>query len=420
MTDSGERPSAKGRLTSSGLHPRRGVPQPERLVERRRQAGADRILKDLDLPKEWQASVSKVESCSLAEYDGGRGLETVFPTEGHPKKRCTIICNGNSNELTISLEVADRHQHPSPHILHRFHLPDDDDRMGIRLYDIDVSIEFREHPRNPKLRKSTRRAESASGRCWVVHLETSMQEPVLLKAKRMLRRLESVTGSMPRDWFTYRNYFVKRPLGEPADGRTIDFSDGVFTQTFVGGYTWRFTGNLASTEFQEALTGKLADKNPQEVVPVRVQPFRTAKGKKAAKKLPGKQRRLARVQQRSTAPDEPSQESPKQSDILDDEVEEPELGHQESDNPDQVHPMEGLLGKRTRKGEVQYRVQWTVPFLPTWEPEANVSAESIAEFEKNNADKARRGKGKNKQSKKSTANAPVTRSATKAAKESAK
>ena len=280
----------------------RGVPPPERLVRKRRQAGAARILKDIDMPKEWQAGVSKVESCTLAELDGNRGLKTIFPKEGNTKSRCNLLCTGDTSRLTMSLEVAERHQDPLPQVIHQFTLPSDDDQIGIRLYDIDVSMEIWEHPTNPKQRKSMRRAEYERGQCWVVHLETSMNEQVLTKAKRMLRRVQAVTSSMPSDWFTYRNYLVKDPSENSVDNNSVEFRDGVFTQTFVGGYTWRFTRNLASKEFQEALYGKNSHEAEEEI-PTRVQPYRSAKGKKAAKKIPGKQRRLKRVQERSMVPD---------------------------------------------------------------------------------------------------------------------
>ena len=130
-----------------------------------------------------------------------------------------------------------------------------------------------------------------------------------MKAKKMLRRSESITYAMPSDWFTYRNYFVKKtdPFNNDSN---VKFGDGVFAQTFVGGYTWRFTGNLASAESREALTGKVAGKETQEEMPTRLQPYRTAKGKKAAKGAPAKQRRLKRVQQRSMVSREASQETP--------------------------------------------------------------------------------------------------------------
>ena len=126
----------------------------------------------------------------------------------------------------------------------------------------------------------------------------------------MLRRLESITYAMPSDWFTYRNYFVKNtdPFNNDSN---VKFGDGVFAQTFVGGYTWRFsdgfTGNLASAAFREALTGKVAGKENQEEMPTRLQAYRTAK---AAKGAPAKQRRLKRVQRRSMVSREASQETP--------------------------------------------------------------------------------------------------------------
>ena len=113
MPQSHRNSPARGRLTSTGLHPMRGLPPPERLVKKRNQATAARVLDDFPLPKEWQAGVSKVESCSLTEYDGGRGLKTVFPKEGEPKRRCNILCTGGTGELAISLEIAKRHQDPS-------------------------------------------------------------------------------------------------------------------------------------------------------------------------------------------------------------------------------------------------------------------------------------------------------------------
>ena len=214
----------------------RGVPLPERLVRKRNKAAVAAILEDIELPKDWQAGVSKVEYCSLGEWDGGRGLKTIFPKEG-TKSRCILQCTGDTTRLTISLEVLQRHQDPLPQILHRFELPSDDNRLGIRLYDADVSIEIRENPRNPKHHKSKRRAEVESGQCWVLHLETSMNEQILTKAKRMLRRLQAVTASMPPDWFTYRNYLVKDPSQKSANKPSAELRDGVFTQTFAGSYT---------------------------------------------------------------------------------------------------------------------------------------------------------------------------------------
>ena len=41
----------------------------------------------------------------------------------------------------MSLEVVQGLQDLVPQVLHRFDLPSDNDRLGIRLYDADVSLE---------------------------------------------------------------------------------------------------------------------------------------------------------------------------------------------------------------------------------------------------------------------------------------
>ena len=426
----------------------RGLPPPERLVKKNTRAGAARVLEDNVFAKESQAEVSKVEACSLAEYDGGRGLQKVF-AKGDSKARCNIICNGDTSKLTISLEIAEKHRDPQPRVLHRIELPNDDYQIGLRLYDVDVSMEIREHPMKPKQRKSTRRAEFGSGKCWVVHLVTPRDEQLMLKAKRMLRRLESVTCSMPSEWFTYRNYLVKDPSGQSANSGIIDVRDGVFTQTFAGGYTWRFNGNLASEEFQQALMGKSSHKTVQEEVPTRAQPFRAARGAKAAKKIPKKQVRLNRVQQRAEGPHEPSQEISENVGQQEPKPPQPEgvspamfssesdfeRAGSESDDSDKSFEIEGLLDKRTTDdGEIEYEVNWTGPFVHTWVLSALISPEAIAEFEKDNASKAKKGKPKTKKRKPkakkgsakasrqkqmqtSAANAPRTRSAVKATNE---
>ena len=109
-------------------------------------------------------------------------------------------------------------------------------------------------------------------------------------------------------------------------------------------------------------------------------------------------------------------------------------GDSDESGSDSECPIEGLLGKRLNEdGGVEYEVQWSGPCVPTWEPESHVSAVSIAEYEKNEAAKAKieaaeakneaaeakKGKAKppkKKQTKTSTGNRPVTRSATKAMK----
>ena len=87
----------------------RGVPPPERLVKKNTRAAAAQILQDVEFPKEWQAEVSKVESCSIVEYDGGRGLRTIFSKDGDIKTRCNLLCTGDTSKLTMSVELANRY-----------------------------------------------------------------------------------------------------------------------------------------------------------------------------------------------------------------------------------------------------------------------------------------------------------------------
>ena len=111
-------------------------------------------------------------------------------------------------------------------------------------------------------------------------------------------------------------------------------------------------------EFQGALLGKTSHEEAEEEIPTRAQPYRSARGKKAAKKMPGKQRRLKRVQQRSMVPDDSSQEPPER---MKEQKEEPEqlersssnvfpsesdLKYPSSDESGKNIDIDGLLGKR--------------------------------------------------------------------------
>jgi len=82
------------RLTSSGRHPRSGVPLPQRLVVRKSRTDVNRAFGTM-LPTLWQANVRKVKKCTLPEYDGGRGLKTVYESRGQEKRHCHILCDGS-------------------------------------------------------------------------------------------------------------------------------------------------------------------------------------------------------------------------------------------------------------------------------------------------------------------------------------
>ena len=380
------------RLTSTGRHPRPGVGLPKRLMARRMRDIAEETLGKMP-DASLHANVRKVETCSIGEYDSGRGLRTVFEmgSSKEEKSRCQFFCNGGTQGLTMSLRVTDRS--PLPTILHDFLLPDPANKIGIRLYDASVSMEIREQPKQPKERKSKRRAPLENGNCWVIHLDVALKpESVLVQSKAMLRRVESTTKAMPYDWFSYRNYFAKHQPGTQTTSN-VEFGDAL-KHSFVGGYTWRFTGHLASNTFRNALGWEAVDQvekkanemGPGQVTTRQSQTVKTAKGKKAAKRAPAKARRAQRVQTRSMALVEESEEEEEQS------PEEEIVMASEPEEAEQEWEIEGLLERKTTRGKTLYKVQWSGDWDPTWEPAENVSADAIAEFEKNGAPKKARQK----------------------------
>ena len=70
-------PPSQMRQSSSSRHPRSGVPLPKRVVVKRRWGTAEEMLGEIR-NESWQAGVRKVQSCSLGEYDGVKGLKTVY------------------------------------------------------------------------------------------------------------------------------------------------------------------------------------------------------------------------------------------------------------------------------------------------------------------------------------------------------
>ncbi|KAK4695879.1 hypothetical protein P7C71_g1950, partial [Lecanoromycetidae sp. Uapishka_2] len=258
----------------------------------------------------------------------------------------------------MTFKLTERPQDPSAKALHQFKLPDASNKLGIRLYDTSVSVEIWTHPIVPKQHKSKRRAPQANGDCWMIHLDVAMKPDIILvESKGMLRRLEATTLAMPFTWFNYRNYFVEHaPGSQPSSD--VQLGD-VFVQNFLRGYTWKFTGNLASEVFRQELGGESVDqaentdveksprpnKKRQEPRKTIAKP-KTAQGKKAAKKLPAKDRRLERVRKRSMGLVPES--SP--------EASSPEVMSEASSEASE-YEVESLLAKRMVEGQLQYQVK---------------------------------------------------------------
>ena len=181
---------------------------------------------------------------------------------------------------------------------------------------------------------------------------------------------------MPDKWFSYRNYFVEHRPGSPTAGN-VGFADA-FTQSFMGGYTWRFTGHLATAPFRAALgwdAVEQVEKTDQEMgpglvttrsqtAPPKTALPKTAKGKKAANKAPKKARRLQKVQARSRGVDSEDEE---------DEEEEEAAGVEKAAtsasgsvaNDEGEWEIDGLLEEKIKDGEISYLVDWSGNFEPS-------------------------------------------------------
>ncbi|KAG6988489.1 hypothetical protein G7Y79_00072g097510 [Physcia stellaris] len=119
-------------------------------------------------------------------------------------------------------------------------LPNDDYRIGIRLFEVDRRIEV------IKTSSSSRQSRED---CSVIYFDDYRNN--LKQGKAMLKRLANVLGEMPSRWFTYRNFL---PVGQRAEvATTADAAPPPFVHHVKGGLTWTFTGALASFDFQRAL-----------------------------------------------------------------------------------------------------------------------------------------------------------------------
>lgn len=355
------------RLTSTTRHPMRGLPLPSGLAAQRSQRLVETVLGKGD-PSEWHAALRKVEWCLLSGHNSGKGLESLHEYSPEREDRCYMQCHGDLTLLTIELRVLKSRRDPQPMVLKSFTLPDDARLLDIRLFEDDVCIELRETPKNRK---------DHTGECWVIKLDVSLSpESVLKDSKMMLRRFESVTSKMPADWFSYRNFSSSR------QNSGIQHADA-FLHHHVGGYKWRFTGHLAGASFAEALGEAPArgstvdDLAPGQAI---AQITRASQGRKAARLAPKKLRRSKRVSEREArkrateaASPPPTRRGP--APISNDRT---EVADEEE------WEVIGILDSRSgKKGKTMYLIRWEGDYQPTWEPEENVAAETIEEFETN-------------------------------------
>ena len=252
-----------------------GLPLPDRVV-RRRNARNVRAGVEPFRTSAWRAELEKVSSCDGVDYDGGKGLVTDFKfSDEHHKRRWVLECEGNSQKLVMEVYEMMQHQDPNALTLFEIALPNEEDLLDLRIYESTRSLELRLTPKGEALTKREPR------KIWSLHFRT--EEKRLSKAKAMMKRLENVTSEMPGNWFSYRNY-SSSPTLERAT-KESEFVPGEVSQHITSGHVWKFTGFIASLEFQRALGHVTADAGEDELatVPAVMTRYR-AKAEKRAKK----------------------------------------------------------------------------------------------------------------------------------------
>ena len=225
--------------------------------------------------KPWTAPVRMVKQCSFEAYDGGEGLSTVYELKKATRtERVKLECQGNSIDFSMSLTLQRPHVDNEETLL-SVKLPNDDYRIGIRLFEVDRRIE---------MIKTSNSSKQSREDCSVIYFDDYMNNLKLCKG--MLKRLANVLGEMPSSWFTYRNFL---PVGEGIEVATnADAPPPPFVQHINGGLTWTFTGALASFDFQRALgnlTLEDVETDPEN-------PFKTAKPAFEGRLTRGKAREL--------------------------------------------------------------------------------------------------------------------------------
>ena len=200
-----------------------------------------------------------VKQSFLEDYDGGEGLSTVYELKKETRtERVKLECQGNSADFSMSLTLERQHVDDEETLM-SVKLPNDDYRIGVRLFEVDRRIE---------VIKTSNSSSRSIEDCSVIYFDDYRNNLKLGKA--MLKRLANVLGEMPSRWFTYRNFL---PVGQRAEvATTADAAPPPFVHHVKGGLTWTFTGALASFDFQRALgnlTLEDAETDPDN-------PFKTA------------------------------------------------------------------------------------------------------------------------------------------------
>ncbi|KAL8662403.1 MAG: hypothetical protein Q9202_004724 [Teloschistes flavicans] len=201
------------------------------------------------------AEVAKVQQVGSTTYNGGRGYQTQFEysPSPNPARKCYLVVEGGLSKLTLTLQVNNSFRDPNPEILHRFEIPTENARVGLRLYKKRLWMEVHVDPKRQGKQKPV-------GDHWSIRFR-GRNDGERESSRRILQRLESTTRQQPDLWFGYRNFFTGTGFraGETrpeTDGEGV--IPGQYCHDLSSGNRWTFHGNLATAGFLEALNVPVA------------------------------------------------------------------------------------------------------------------------------------------------------------------
>ena len=239
------------RQTSSGRNPHECMKDHVQLAKQR----AAKVLKKVIPNNDWGCIVKKFSHCTIKDHDGGRGLQTVWEvnSKGKDKESCMMRCHGDETGLTIKIVVA-KSRLADGRALKELTIPDADTIMDLRTFDTGRLIEFRTIP---KVSSGRGKEKALGGDLWAVQLFDELEpEYELQRTKRMMRRLESVTLQMPREWIRERRYWPLAPRAQSA----IRGNPDALVYHLGGGITLRYSGGCLTSPAAKRALGWEAEK----------------------------------------------------------------------------------------------------------------------------------------------------------------
>ncbi|MDI1490837.1 MAG: hypothetical protein OHK93_002042 [Ramalina farinacea] len=400
-------PQNSRRTTSTGKHPewrqdRKSVPNK-----------AARIATGSTKLKAWYITLSSVSTCLEAELKDGQGLKPVWASDvegqNQAKKYCVMRLKGDPKNLQIAIGLY----------------PGNDKAFSKLLFEEEIrpggyaSIGVKSFELTQRLQITCRKTGAVpKDTVWDVSFLLDSAERVGM-CKISLRRLMRTVSKMPDDCIFYRN-FADPQVGE--EGRLTLERDNGFTVTY-GGFLVTAegrrlvgeslpddppaivtrSGGASQKKARGKKQAKASDEDDSE--PIRPLTRRQKRANKKARKEQRKQKRREHVSSPSADDEEAEKASKSRATESESELSQDQAAEQAGRNKDgssspeaeqwdsdEDFEIESLSGVRRVKNKTYYRVNWSdhagKSWPPSWEPEDNISLESIEAYYKAKASSA--------------------------------